>query len=173
MAEENITMDLTEVVESESEEESEPLVSTEEPLVSTEEPISNEVTEEPVAAVEEEPAPEESVVEEEPAPEESVVEEVTEESVVEEVTEEPVVEEVTEEPVVEEPENIEGLFKVGDKVKSLFSESSMIRYNATISEVHDGGLEYTLEWEDSPLPPPVPSRRQPVKNIVARESEDQ
>ena len=38
MAEENITMDLTEVVESESEEESEPLVSTA-PEVPEEEPV--------------------------------------------------------------------------------------------------------------------------------------
>ena len=84
MAEENITMDLTEVVESESESEEE------QPLVSTEEP-SPEV---PVVSEEESEESEEEV-EEEPVVEESVVEPV--------VSEEPVVEEP--EPVVEDEEN--------------------------------------------------------------------
>ena len=120
MAEENITMDLTEVNEEveESNEEvtetnEEPLVSTEEPLVSTEEPVVEETSEEPLVSTEEplvsteEPLVSAEVTEEpepvveEPSPEVPVVEEPSPEvPVVEEPfvsTEEPSVEEISSE----------------------------------------------------------------------------
>ena len=63
-------------------------------------------------------------------------------------------------PEAEREPEAEGL-AIGDRVSGLYPNGH--RYNATIVEVHGGGGEYTLTWDDGDQK----HRRQPAKNLRA------
>ena len=160
MAEENITMDLTEVVESNEEVTEEPSEeeSAEEPLVSTEEEPLVSTEEEPLVSTEEEPLVSTEEVVEETTEEEPLV---STEEVIEETTEEPL---VSTEESVEETNNNKKIFKVGDRVKCL-NPLRGERRTVLISEIHNEGLEYTVSWGDHNNT----HRRIQVENLIAWE----